>query len=777
MSGSFDVAAATAYISMSAGSATAVTTGAYTIATLVLPAAGNNNAGMAAAYVSGTVSRELFEDTNALFGEGDFSSGFGTLTQGTWYLCAQTKTAGSATYRHHIWAYASDGSGTMSHGVASGAGNHGDGGSIATELRIGSNDVKGNGLIAVVGYWSRALSDAELDSMKSGSLTAWRDVSGGAPAELISLQNWNGSTGCTSVIGTATQSSITGTVSTGANPPSFDFTLSTAAVPISPQRAVPIRDYGEVQWLQRDRRDANTVASAANPLPAPLDVAFGAGGPLWWQRGGAVDAAPRTWQPQQRTSGDPSLLTPAAGPTGVPQRTVQTRDYGETQWLQQPRRDPTVLGAALLENELLGGAETITRVTSPVTNAPRWWMPEQPKRDAYTPGLLDSAQLEDALLGGGDTAKRYLEPATHAPRWWAPQQPARQGYTPGLLDAAELEGPLLAGDIRRHGHPASYTDRREVPQQRAYISDPSFYPTVPPTDPLTLAYGAGGTYWLLYNTAAVEVDRRESPQQRRYVSDPGLLGTALLEDALLGGATTVQRLTWWTDRREVPQQRPYISDPSAYPTTAATDPLSLAYGAGGTYWQMYNTVPTTVSRRLVPQQRPYVSDPALLATALLEDVLLGRADTVRHLTWYTDRRMMPQQRIYTDPAELASALLEGPLLGGADTARHAFFITDRRLVPQQPPRLTYAGTVPADPNDLAGDRWFRVLTAVTHADRRETVPQRIALVFVGVPAPAVVKATSDSTVTASRTSSASVASRRTSTAAVTARRTSTGGVT
>lgn len=732
MSGSFDVAAATAYISMSAGSATAVTTGAYTIATLVLPAAGNNNAGMAAAYVSGTVSRELFEDTNALFGEGDFSSGVGTLTQGNWYLCAQTKTAGSATYRHHIWAYASDGSGTMSHGVASGAGNHGDGGSIATELRIGSNDVKGNGLIAVVGYWSRALSDAELDSMKSGSLTAWRDVSGGAPAELISLQNWNGSTGCTSVIGTATQSSITGTVSTGANPPSFDFTLSTAAVPISPQRAGPIRDYGEVQWLQRDRRDANTVASAANPLPAPLDVAFGAGGPLWWQRGGAVDAAPRTWQPQQRTSGDPSLLTPAAGPTGVPQRTVQTRDYGETQWLQQPRRDPAALGTAQLENELLGGAETITRVTSPVTNAPRWWMP---------------------------------------------QQPARQGYTPGLLDSAQLEGPLLAGDIRRHGHAAIYTDRREMPQQRTYISDPSFYPTVPPTDPLTLAYGAGGTYWLLYNTAAVEADRRESPQQRRYVSDPGLLGTALLEDALLGGATTVQRLTWFTDRREVPQQRPYISDPAFYPTTAATDPLTIAFGAGGTYWQMYNAVPTTVSRRLVPQQRSYASDPALLATALLEDVLLGRADTVRHLTWHTDRRMMPQQRTYTDPAELASALLEGPLLGGADTARHAFFIADRRLVPQQPPRLVYAGEVPADPNGLTGDRWIRALTAATHAGRRETVPQRIALVFIGVPAPAVVKATSDASVTASRTSSASVTSRRTSAAAVTARRTSTGGVT
>lgn len=224
MSGSFDASGLLSYILMSAGSAGAVGSGGYTMAVLCQPATGNNNAGFLSGMVSGANNREIFEDTNVLFGDGDFSSGFGTLTQGTWYLIAQSKASGSNTYRHHIWAYAAAGTGTMTHGVASGSGTHGDGSAI-NQIRIGGNSVKGNGLIAVVGLWDRALSDAELDSMKSGALTAWRDVSGGQPKELISLESWNGSTGSTAVIGTSTQSSITGTVNSGANPPSFNFAL------------------------------------------------------------------------------------------------------------------------------------------------------------------------------------------------------------------------------------------------------------------------------------------------------------------------------------------------------------------------------------------------------------------------------------------------------------------------------------------------------------------------------------------------------------------------
>src|SRR5436305_15318913 len=112
-----------------------------------------------------------------------------------------------------------------------------------------------------------------------------------------------------------------------------------------------------------------------------------------------------------------------------------------------------------------------------------------------------------------------------------PQQPARRNL---YFDAGPDVPPLTLA-YGAGGHYALLyaqagwqPDRREVPQQRAYISDPSFYPTTAATDPLTVAWGAGGRYWLLYNTAAEHVDRRVVPQQRRYVCDPTLLATAQL---------------------------------------------------------------------------------------------------------------------------------------------------------------------------------------------------------------------------------------------------------
>lgn len=223
MSGDFNVAA-DAWITMTAGSAGAVGTGAYTMAVLVRPTTGNNNCGMVQGRTASAAVRSLFEDGLKIFGDNDFSAGYGSLTQGNWYVVAQTKPAGSALYRHHVWAYASDGSGTMSHGVTTGT--HGDGSAI-TQTRIGQAVDRGNGLIAVVGLWTSELSDANLDTLKSANLSAWSALS---PAELISLENWNGSTGCTAVVGTSTQSSITGTVGVGANPTSFNFSLGGATV-------------------------------------------------------------------------------------------------------------------------------------------------------------------------------------------------------------------------------------------------------------------------------------------------------------------------------------------------------------------------------------------------------------------------------------------------------------------------------------------------------------------------------------------------------------------
>lgn len=335
------------------------------------------------------------------------------------------------------------------------------------------------------------------------------------------------------------------------------------SIPYNPQRTVPVRDPGEAWWIQRDRRDANTVAAAADPLPSPLDTSWQAGGRYWHLYNDTADAAPRTWQAQQRQHvSDPGLLTPAADVTYTPQRQLQIRDTGEAQWLQRRPGDPTLLNTAQLENELLGGAETITRVTSPATNAARWWMPQQPPRVGTTPGLLDTALLEGPLLGCADDLRRHGNAADHTDRREVPQQ---RPYIsePTLLNTAQLEGALLGGATTtvRVQVPATHADRREVPAQRPYISDPSFYPTSAPTDPLTVAYGAGGSYWWLYNTASAQVDRREVPQQRRYVSDPGLLSSAQLENELLGGGDTARHLTWFTDRR-VTVTLPRFPDPN-----------------------------------------------------------------------------------------------------------------------------------------------------------------------------------------------------------------------
>jgi hypothetical protein len=373
------------------------------------------------------------------------------------------------------------------------------------------------------------------------------------------------------------------------------------SIPFNPQRGASPRDYGEVQWIQRDRRDANTVGSAANPLPSPLDAAWQAGGHYWHLYSDVTSAAGR---PQQRAYvSDPNLLASVvAAPPPAPARVVSLRDPGEIQWQQKPARDPALLASALLENELLGGGDTSRRYAEPFTHAPRQSTPQQPRRDGYTPGLLDSAELENELLGGADASRRYLTPASNGPRWWMPEQPRRDATTPGLLDTAELEPPQLAGDVQRHRLAGAYVDRREMPQQRGYLSDPSFYPTTATIDPLTVAWGAGGTYWLLYNTPALQVDRRESPQQRRYVSDPSLLLTALLENELLGSADATRRYRTWF--AAVHSQKPEVhpSDPSLL--ASGTDPLALAGGVGGDIWRRFSTPATHDDRRETAAQPP-----------------------------------------------------------------------------------------------------------------------------------------------------------------------------
>jgi hypothetical protein len=315
VSGSYAVGAN--YLSFSVGTAGAAGTGAYTIVVLAQPAVGNNGAGMCGLYTSGSANRDLFEDANALYGANDFSSGFGALTQGNWYLCAQTKAAGSNTYRHHLWAYASDGSGTMSHGVSAGSSAQGDGSAI-TEIRLGATEVQANGLIAVAAVWTSVLSDADLDGFKSANLSTWTTSSGGQPKELISLENWNGASGASVLVGTSSYSSTTGTVSSGSNPPGFSFALTAAAdtttgpILIAPGRSGP---GGRWQLPPADFSTASTASPAAETTSATgaafdATVSVGASAETTTGTGAANDASAAVAAAAESAAGTGAANTP-----------------------------------------------------------------------------------------------------------------------------------------------------------------------------------------------------------------------------------------------------------------------------------------------------------------------------------------------------------------------------------------------------------------------------------------------------------------------------------
>lgn len=491
-----------------------------------------------------------------------------------------------------------------------------------------------------------------------------------------------------------------------------------ASIPFTSPRAAVSRDYGETYWLQSARRDLSLAATAANPLVTPLDTAWQASAAYWHLYNDNTLQSRRAYFTQRPYGVDPNLLASAEleGPllSGADRRhTSQAAAFTDRRQIPQQRpyvSNPGLLTSGLLENELLGGATTTVRML-PATHTDRRESPQQ-RAHVSDPGLLTGSQLENELLGGADTSKRVNATVTHAARWWMPQQPARLTY---LITSGLLENELLGGaDSGRHAYAAAFTDRRSVPQQRPYLSDPTFYPTVDPTDPLTVAYGTGGHYWLIYNTAALAVDRRLAPQQRPYQSDPGLLSTALVESPLLGGADSARHSTWYTDRRQVPQQHPYLSSADLLSTALLESPLLGLADLRHTMW--------FTDRRLAPQQRLYQSSPALLTTALLESPLLGAGDTSRHQTWFADRRETPQQHPL---AGMAEGLLDVPYLTRQQQPRSP---TGWQAPSQQPARAVIGEE--ADPLLMLGQQ-LRALTAATHTDRRRTAsqPARQSLYF------------------------------------------------
>jgi hypothetical protein len=448
-----------------------------------------------------------------------------------------------------------------------------------------------------------------------------------------------------------------------------------SAVPPAQVRLPQGRDPGETWWIQRDRSNANLVGTAANPLGMPLAVAFGDDQQRMSARWPLPFAAAAVYAQRDRRDANTLGSGPvAADPLTLPDGAARQRlaaDFTDRRLAPAQRpytSDPAMLTTALLENELLGDATTDMRARTPATHADR--RETVPQRSYVDPALMLPSLLENELLGGATASIRRLTPATHADR--REVVPPRPVLADQSTPAPVLFDPTLAGLRTAQQVPATHGDRRLVPQQRAAQSaaddvvivgtgalgawwsadDASTYfaatmprPPVPQSTAPTLFDPtlAGIVGWLL-NEAATHW-RVSSPQQRPVFADPTLAPQSDPTLFAVGPGRAV--LTWPTDRRQVPQQRPYVSDPSTYPTTAPTDPLTVAWGVGGTYWLLYNTAALMVDRRQVPQQRRYVSDPATLASALLENELLGGATAfVRRLmpATHADRRQVPWQR-------------------------------------------------------------------------------------------------------------------------------------
>lgn len=460
-------------------------------------------------------------------------------------------------------------------------------------------------------------------------------------------------------------------VATAANP---------NTVPTSAPRVLVVRDIGETWWSQARRTPDPNLLSPAAPFdpvlagtrtarampathvdrrqvpqqrtyPATPDpvvlVGTGALG-IWWSDDPAV-----AYMAARARQSDPSLLAPAAGTPLDPTLTAAGPQLAARMPVTHADRRTQVV-----QRRTAAAPDTVELVGTGALGA--WWSEDTEPHQiaALRPRVSDPTMLVetaapfDPLLAGTVPTAAGRIPATHSSRRQAGQQ--RTATAPvdvvALIGTGQL-GIWWSDDSTAHFGPA----------QRTRLLDLSLLPSAPtgPADPLLLAAVPASTARLV---PATHRDRRLVPAQRTAIAAPDdvvIVGTGAMvawwgedptvayqaayrpgrdpslltpvvpppdaDPTLLGwlpGWITYGLAATHDDRRLVPQQPLRISEPGTYPAVPPTDPLLLAYGAGGPYWHLYNRAADLVDRRLVPAQRAYVSDPRLLGTALLEDPLL-----------------------------------------------------------------------------------------------------------------------------------------------------------
>lgn len=175
----------------------------------------NINAGVISGLNGGTHQWSYGIDTNKPFGDADFGSGGGTITQANWWRVVYTKPSGSATYRYHTALHSSP---TWTHQAS---GSASDGTAITGTFQFGQWVGTDNNLIlAALAMYSSVWNDATVEALNWSSMSAW--LAAGPTGAWQFNQASIASPVNDLTAGGANQTSITGTT-VASDPPGFTY--------------------------------------------------------------------------------------------------------------------------------------------------------------------------------------------------------------------------------------------------------------------------------------------------------------------------------------------------------------------------------------------------------------------------------------------------------------------------------------------------------------------------------------------------------------------------
>lgn len=217
---SLNFGAVSSFVQFSIGNVANLGNGAFTIMALWKPA---GNSGIVGGLAAAVERQAYLMDTLLLFGTGDFSSGFPGIVNGDWMWLGISKPAGAAHYRFHLRDYTT--SGAWSHGESVGSANHSDPG-VSDNLRVGSipSQAASLGDVAVAAIWTSVVADLAIQSACTTKLT---DLIAAAPGWAVRFMQ-SAPTNIQDLIGSGNETTRSGTITASADPPGFDFSLSSA---------------------------------------------------------------------------------------------------------------------------------------------------------------------------------------------------------------------------------------------------------------------------------------------------------------------------------------------------------------------------------------------------------------------------------------------------------------------------------------------------------------------------------------------------------------------